>query len=54
MRREHAQQVFGASYLERYNVLCRELTQERLYTTATLLASPRTPATTGEYAELCS
>lgn len=42
----------GAGYLERYNVLCRKLVQERLYTSATLLASPRTAADTGEYGEL--
>ena len=42
----------GASYLERYNILCRKLTQERLYTTATVMASPRTAAKTGEYADL--
>ena len=42
----------GASYLERYNILCRKLTQERLYTTATLMASPRTAATTGEFTDL--
>src|SRR5271166_4847911 len=42
----------GASYLERYNILCRKLAQERLYTTATVLASPRTAANSGDYAEL--
>lgn len=42
----------GAGYLERYNVLCRKLVQERLYTAAALLASPRTAAKGGEYAEL--
>lgn len=42
----------GAGYLERYNVLCRKLVQERLYTAAALLASPRTAADTGDYAEL--
>jgi Restriction endonuclease XhoI len=42
----------GASYLERYNILCRKLTQERLYTTATIMASPRTAAKTGEFADL--
>jgi hypothetical protein len=42
----------GASYLERYNILCRKLAQERLYTAATVLASPRTAANTGEYMEL--
>jgi Restriction endonuclease XhoI len=44
----------GASYLdlERYNILCRKLAHERLYTTATIMASPRTAASTGEYLEL--
>jgi Restriction endonuclease XhoI len=41
-----------ASYLERYNILCRKLAQERLYTTATVLASPRTAADSGDYVEL--
>lgn len=41
----------GAGYLERYNVLCRKLVQERLYTAAALLVSPRTAAEGGEYAE---
>ena len=30
----------------------RKLTHERLYTTATIMASPRTAASTGEYLEL--
>jgi hypothetical protein len=42
----------GASYLERYNILCRKLAQEQLYTTATIIASPRKAANTGEFAEL--
>jgi len=42
----------SAGYLERYNILCRKLVQERLYTTATIIASPRTAADTGEYADL--
>jgi hypothetical protein len=42
----------GASYLERYNILCRKLTQERLYTTATIMASPRTATNTGEFVDL--
>lgn len=42
----------GASYLKRYDVLCQRLVQEQLYTTASLLASPRTAATTGEMVEL--
>ncbi|WP_041793982.1 PaeR7I family type II restriction endonuclease [Pararhodospirillum photometricum] len=31
----------GASYLERYTVLCQRLMQERLYTAAGVMASPR-------------
>ncbi len=42
----------GASYLKRYDVLCQRLVQEQLYTTASLLTSPRTAAATGEMAEL--
>lgn len=42
----------GAGYVERYNILCRKLVQERLYSAATLLTSPRTAASTGEFAEL--
>jgi hypothetical protein len=42
----------NASYLERYNILCRKLTQERLYSTATVLASPRTAADSGHYTDL--
>jgi len=42
----------GASYLDRYNLLCRKLIQERLYTTATVMASPRTAVSSGEYSDL--
>src|SRR6202167_4999468 len=42
----------GASYLDRYNILCRKLTQERLYSTATVVASPRTAADSGAYTNL--
>jgi hypothetical protein len=42
----------GASYLKRYDVLCQRLAQEQLYTTACVLASPRSAAATGDYAEL--
>lgn len=38
----------GASYLQRYDLLCRKLVQEQLYTTATVLASPRNALATGE------
>ena len=42
----------GASYLARYTILCRKLTQERLYTTATVLASPCTAAESGTFTSL--
>jgi hypothetical protein len=41
-----------ASYADRYNILCRKLVQEQLYTTATVLLSPRSAVTTGEYTEM--
>jgi Restriction endonuclease XhoI len=42
----------GASYLKRYDVLCKRLVQEQLYTSATILASPRTASATGEFSDL--
>lgn len=42
----------GASYAERYNLLCRRLMQEKLYSSAALLLSPRTAGKTGEYLDL--
>ena len=42
----------GASYAIRYNILCRKLMQEQLYTAASVLMSPRSASTTGEYMEL--
>ncbi|MGO9019120.1 MAG: PaeR7I family type II restriction endonuclease [Syntrophobacteraceae bacterium] len=44
----------GASYLKRYDLLCQRLVQEQLYTTASLLASPRNAAQTGEISALSS
>lgn len=41
-----------ASYGERYNLLCKKLVQEQLYTSTALLFSPASAANTGEYAEL--
>ena len=46
----YSQNFKGASYLNRYDLLCQRLVQEQLYTTASVLASPRTAATTGEIA----
>lgn len=42
----------GASYADRYNILCQKLVQEQLYTSSSVLLSPRTSADTGEYFEL--
>ncbi len=42
----------GASYAERYNLLCQKLVQEQLYTAASVLLSPRTSVDTGDYSEL--
>lgn len=42
----------GASYLKRYDLLCQRLIQEQLYTTASIITSPRTAVTSGEYTEL--
>lgn len=42
----------GASYAERYNILCKKLVQEQLYTTASVITSPRSAKQTGAYSEL--
>lgn len=42
----------GVSYLGRYEVLCRRLMQENLYTQAAILVSPRTAAVDGEFGEM--
>ena len=42
----------GASYAERYNILCRKLVQENLYTAASILTSPRTSSVDGSYSEM--
>lgn len=42
----------GASYLKRYDILCQRLTLEQLYTTASVIASPRSAATTGDFVDL--
>ena len=39
----------GASYVERYDVLCKRLVQEGLYTSTALLASPREAAVDGKF-----
>ena len=46
------QEFEGASYADRYNILCRKLMQEQLYTAASVLMSPRSALDSGEYLEL--
>lgn len=42
----------GASYLQRYNLLCERLVQEQLYTTAAVLAAERNAINTGKFTNL--
>ncbi|MDH4162563.1 MAG: PaeR7I family type II restriction endonuclease [Nitrospirota bacterium] len=42
----------GASYAERYNILCRKLMAENLYTSAAVILSPRSASKSGSYAEM--
>lgn len=42
----------GASYIERYNLLCKKLVQEQLYTTTAVLASPQTAIKTGNFSDV--
>lgn len=44
--------LIGTTYSDRYNLLCQKLVQEQLYTTATVLLSPRTSVEDGAYSEL--
>lgn len=41
-----------ASYADRYNILCKKLMQEQLYTSASIIVSERAAVETGEYKEL--
>lgn len=42
----------GASYLQRYDLLCQKLVRENLYTAACTLASPREAKDTGAYGDM--
>jgi hypothetical protein len=42
----------GTSYLQRYDLLCKKLTREQLYTIASVIASPRNALSTGKFSEL--
>jgi hypothetical protein len=44
----------SVSYLQRYDLLCQKLTQEQLYTSASLIASPRSAAAGGNFCSLSS
>lgn len=44
----------GASYLERYDLLCQRLVQEQLYTAATVITAERSSVKTGKYSQLSS
>ena len=46
------QEFNGASYADRYDILCRKLIQEQFYTAATVLLSTRSAARSGAYSEL--
>jgi len=41
-----------APYVERYNILCRKLVQEQLYTAASVIVSPRDAVNSGDYSEM--
>lgn len=42
----------GASYAARYNIMCRKLVQEQLYSSASILLSKRDAVDSGEHTEL--
>jgi len=42
----------GASYQQRYHLLCERLVREQLYSAACVITSPRTAADDGQYTEL--
>lgn len=44
----------GASYADRYNILCKKLMTEELYTAAAVILSPRSAVKSGVYSEMCA
>jgi hypothetical protein len=46
------QEFQNASYVQRYDHLCRKLMQENLYTAASVITSPATAAPNGRYTEV--
>lgn len=47
-----SKEFLGASYLKRYDILCQRLVQEQLYTSAALLASPRSASEDGTFSDM--
>lgn len=47
-----SKEFVGASYLQRYDILCQRLIREQMYTAAAVLAAPRSAVVTGSYSEL--
>jgi hypothetical protein len=43
------EEFHAASYLRRYDLLCQKLVKEQLYTTASIITSPRSGKKSGEY-----
>ena len=41
-----------ASYADRYNILCKKLVQEQLYTSACIMLSSQSAKETGEYVDM--
>jgi hypothetical protein len=42
----------SASYLQRYEILCRKLVQENLYTAASVISSPASAVRSGDFSEM--
>lgn len=42
----------GSSYLQRYDILCQRLAKEQLYSSASVIATPRSAVADGAYSEL--
>jgi hypothetical protein len=42
----------GATYVDRYNLLCQKLVREKLYTAASVIASPSSAVSTGSFADI--
>jgi hypothetical protein len=45
-------EFIDASYAERYNILCKKLMEENLYTAASVILSPRSASKSGAYSEM--